>query len=131
MPAIGQTQTPPRTPGRRRATPAESGLPDPRPLTEYEVSVEETPGGTRVKITLDAPCVLRKPVWAFIDAGDGSRVYAQGLVILDNTVFELVFDGTLAGSVGFVEVPYQDMQVQNFQGGFVRPGARWFRTPVL
>ena len=39
--------------------------------------------------------------------------------------------GFLAGSVAFVEVPYQDMQVQNFHGGDVRPGGQWFRTPVM
>ncbi len=32
-------------------------------------------------------------------------------------------------SVSFVDAPYQDMQVQNFQGGFVRPGGKWFRKP--
>jgi hypothetical protein len=31
--------------------------------------------------------------------------------------------------VAIIDVPYQDMQVQNFQGGFVRPGGRWFRRP--
>ena len=36
----------------------------------------------------------------------------------------------LAAAVGFVDVPYQDMQVQNFQGGFVVPGGKWFRKPV-
>ena len=32
-------------------------------------------------------------------------------------------------TICIVDVPYQDMQVQNFQGGFVRPGGKWFRAP--
>jgi hypothetical protein len=39
--------------------------------------------------------------------------------------------GTLGTMVAFVQVPYQDMQVQNYQGGFVRPGGQWFREPIL
>lgn len=35
----------------------------------------------------------------------------------------------ISGSVAFVDVPYQDMRVRNFQGGFVRPRAKWFRAP--
>ena len=40
--------------------------------------------------------------------------------VVNNTTFILKFEGVLAVSVGFIDVPYQDMQVQNFQGGFVR-----------
>ena len=34
-------------------------------------------------------------------------------------------------SVAFVQVPYQDTQVRNFQGGFVRPGGQRFCDPVM
>jgi len=40
------------------------------------------------------------------------------------------FAGILNSMVAFVQVPLQDMQVQNYQGGFVRPGGQWFRMPV-
>ena len=33
-----------------------------------------------------------------------------------------------AATVAFVEAPYQDSQVQNFQGGYVVPGGKWFRS---
>ncbi len=36
----------------------------------------------------------------------------------------------ISPSVGFIDVPYVDTQVQNFQGGFVRPGGSWFR-PIM
>ena len=36
-----------------------------------------------------------------------------------------------ANHVAFVDVPYQDMQVQNFRGGYVVPGGKWFRQPVI
>jgi len=29
-----------------------------------------------------------------------------------------------------MEAPYQDTQVQNFQGGFCVSGGKWFRSPV-
>jgi hypothetical protein len=50
---------------------------------------------------------------------------------VSNTQFYTDYAGLLGTMVAFVQVPYQDMQVQNFQGGFVRPGGQWFREPVL
>jgi hypothetical protein len=32
--------------------------------------------------------------------------------------------------VGFVQVPSQDTNVQNFAGGFVRSGGQWFRKTM-
>src|SRR5438105_2867477 len=62
---------------KRRITPGNTGTIDPRPLTEYEVSVaDDGEGNTLVKIALMQPCIIRKPDWAFIDCADGSRVYA-------------------------------------------------------
>lgn len=120
-----------RAQGKRRITPASTGTADPRPLTEYLVDLSTVEGNTWVTIKLGRPCIIREPAWAFIDCVDGSRVYAALVKIDDHASFSFVFDGELSPSVAFVEVPYQDMQVQNFQGGFVRPGGRWFRTPVI
>lgn len=119
----------PQAPVRRRARDRAENLPDPRPLTEYTVEVSEDTGNTRVIVRLDQPCVIRTPEWAFIDSVDGSRSYAPTLKVVDNQTFEFEFAGLLAASVGTIEAPYQDMQVQNFQGGFVRPGGQWFRPP--
>jgi hypothetical protein len=71
--------------------------------------------------------VIRSPSWAFIDNNNGARIYAPTLSIVNNTTFYYDFAGPLAASIGTIEVPYQDGQVQNFQGGFVRPGGQWFR----
>jgi hypothetical protein len=49
---------------------------------------------------------------------------------VNNQSFYFDFAGLLPTSVGVIEVPYQDNQVQNFQGGFVRPGGQWFRKAV-
>ena len=47
---------------------------------------------------------------------------------MSTTQFTLDFAGVLLGSAAFVEAPYQDTQVQNFQGGFVVSGGKWFRA---
>ena len=57
-----------------------------------------------------------------------SRVYCAVVGITDTLTFCVIFSGKLGAAFGFIEAPYQDMQVQNFQGGFVRPGAQWFRA---
>jgi hypothetical protein len=53
------------------------------------------------------------------------------VTVVSNTQFYMDYPGLLGTMVAFVQVPYQDMQVQNYQGGFVRPGGQWFREPVL
>src|SRR5438046_218361 len=115
---------------QRRQNPFENARPDPRPLTDYTLALSTVLGNTRVTVTLAQPCVIRQPLWAFIDCNTGSRLYAASMTVVDNTTFYFQFGGLLPTSVGVVEVPYQDMQVQNFQGGFVAPGGRWFRKPV-
>lgn len=119
-----------RSANQRRPNPFENGQPDPRPLTGYIVTLSTVLGNTVVTITLDQPCIIRAPNWAFINCNDGSRVFGTSLSVVDNRTFSFQFTGTLSTAVGFVEVPYQDRQVQNFQGGFVRPGGQWFRKPT-
>jgi hypothetical protein len=75
-----------------------------------------------VTITLDQPCVIRTPAWTFINCNDGTRSFAPSMTIMDTSTFFFQFTGLLNTAVGFIEVPYQDMQVQNFQGGFVAAG---------
>lgn len=116
-----------RTDRHRRTTPASAGLPDPRPVTGYTVSVAEEEGNTVLTITLEQPCVIREPNWAAVSSADGSTVGCESVKVNSNTEFALQFTGTLKPECNFIEVPYQDMQVQNFQGGYVAPGARWFR----
>jgi hypothetical protein len=115
---------------QRRQNPSESGLPDPRPVTDYAVAVATIGGNTRVTITLAQPCVIRTPSWAFVNCNDGTKTYAPAMTVVDNTTFYFQFAGPLNTAVGFIDVPYQDTQVQNFQGGFVAPGGKWFRKPV-
>ncbi|MEK6701193.1 MAG: hypothetical protein AABZ53_02945 [Planctomycetota bacterium] len=117
--------------GQQRPTPATSGLPDPRPLTDYTVALTTVSGHARVTVTLSQPCIVRTPAWAFIDCTAGAKVYATSVTVVNNTTFYFDFPGPLSAAVGFVDVPYQDMQVQNFQGGFVVPGGKWFRPPVI
>ena len=119
---------PARPPVSRR--PCETGQPDPRPLTEYTATATLVSGKTRITIVLDQPCVIRNPSWPVIDSASGARTYAVTMAVVDNRTFYLQFATELATTIGFIEVPYQDMQVQNFQGGFVRPGGQWFRKPV-
>ncbi|MEK6702934.1 MAG: hypothetical protein AABZ53_11765 [Planctomycetota bacterium] len=119
--------------GQQRATPASAGLPDPRPLTDYTVALSSVgvPPHARITITLSQPCIIRTPAWGFIDCTAGAKVFASSVTVVNNTTFYFDFPGPLAAAVGFVDVPYQDMQVQNFQGGFVVPGGKWFRPPVI
>ena len=114
----------------RPRLPSETGQPDPRPLTGYTVTLATVSGNSVVTILLDQPCVIRTPNWPFIDATNGTRVFAPAMTVVDNRTFYFQFVGLLGNSIGFIEVPYQDMQVQNFQGGFVRPGGQWFRKPT-
>lgn len=101
--------------------------PDPRPVTDYSVAVSTVGGNTRLTVTLDQPCVIRVPAWGFINCTTGDTVHASSVTVVDNRTIRFDFTGLLDGSVGFVDVPYQDGQVQNFQGGYVRPGGKWFR----
>lgn len=114
---------------RARTTPLSAGLPDPRPLTDYTAEYAEVDGASRVTVTLDQPCIIRDPKWSFIDCSDGSAITAPDLEILGNDTIVFRFGEIIPGTVIMIDVPYQDVQVQNFQGGFVRPGAKWFRAP--
>ncbi|MBY0308519.1 MAG: hypothetical protein K2Q09_07235, partial [Phycisphaerales bacterium] len=86
----------------------------------------EVSGHSRVTITLAQPCVVRLPKWTLIDSEDGSEVTPASSVVVSNTTFYMDFAGLIPKSACFVNPPYQDMEVQNFQGGFVRPGGQWF-----
>ena len=124
------TVTPqPRTNKRPRITPASAGLPDPRPVTEYDCVYEEIAGHSRITVTLRQPCVIRQPLWSFVDVSSGEHMVAASATATDNTTIVFDFADVIPGTVCFLDVPYQDMQVQNFQGGFVRPGGTWFREP--
>lgn len=105
-------------------------IPDPRPVTDYTVTLSSVGPNSRVTITLAQPCVIRTPAWGFINCDTGASTAASSVTVVSNTSFYFDFSGTLNPAIGFVDVPYQDPQVQNFQGGYVRPGARWFRAPV-
>lgn len=115
---------------RQRRSAAELGLPDPRPLTDYTVALSTVAGHARLTVTLAQPCVIRQPNWPLIDCSTGGRVYPTSVTVVSTVSFYMDFAGLLLGSVAFVEAPYQDMQVQNFQGGYVVPGGKWFRSPV-
>ena len=119
----------PRTSKRTRTTPASAGLPDPRPLTDYDVVYEEIAGSSRITITLLQPCIIREPRWTFIDCMTGEPMEAASVSAVGNTTIIFDFGDIISSDVILIDVPYQDMQVQNFQGGFVRPGGRWFRAP--
>jgi hypothetical protein len=82
-------------------------------------------------ITLAQPCVIRQPLWPLIDCTAGGLVAPVSCTVVSNTQFYLDFAGLVVASAAFVQVPCQDMQVQNFLGGFVRPGGQWFRAPVM
>ena len=89
----------------------------------------ELAGKSRITINLRQPCVIRTPAWTFIDCATGNPVSAVSVTALSNQSIQFDFAGLIAASVAFVNVPYQDTQVQNFQGGFVRSGGQWFRAP--
>lgn len=112
----------------RRVTPDSSGTPDPRPVTDYSVVLSTVGMNSRVTVTLGQPCIVREPAWAFINVSTGARVYAAAVTAVDPSTIAFDFSGLLPAKVAFVEVPYQDQQVQNYAGGFVSPGARWFRA---
>ncbi len=121
--------TPSRTSKRAKPNPLTAGLPDPRPLTEYDVVYSEVGGHSRITITLKQPCVIRNPQWVFIDSETSEGYSADTVSHVGNNTIVFDFGMILPASVNFVDVPYQDTQVQNFQGGFVRPGGVWFRSP--
>ncbi len=116
-------------PGKRTPadmSPARAGLPDPRPVTDYDAVYKVVAGNSRITITLLQPCVIRDPKWTFIDSATGDVVEATSVKPDGNDTIVFDFTGIIADTVCFVDVPCQDMQVQNFQGGFVRPGGKWF-----
>lgn len=122
---------PARRPRNAAPAPFANGLPDPRPVTDYSVALSVVSGKSRLTVTLSQPCAIRSPHWAVIDCTAGGRVYPQSVTVVSPTSFYFDYAGLLASSVAFVEVPYMDPQVQNTQGGFVRPGGQWFREPVI
>ena len=128
------TQSTLAAPSRKRKgqaqNPAANGLPDPRPITEYAAVLSTVAGHSRLTIALSQPCVIHQPNWPLIDCTANTLVYPASMTIVDNKTFYFDYGGLLGSMVAFVQVPYQDTQVQNFQGGFVRPGGQWFRQPV-
>ncbi len=124
------TLTAPARAGKRGKTnPLSSGLPDPRPLTDYSVLYQEVAGKSRITVTLQQPCIIRAPQWGFIDCSSGEASPANQVTPVGHDTIIFDFNAIIPASVNLVNVPYQDTQVQNFQGGFVRPGAQWFRAP--
>lgn len=105
----------------------QTGQPDPRPVTDYTTAVSAVSGHTRITITLSEPCVIRTPAWKFVSGIDGNKIPAASVTVVDNKTFFFDFAGLLASDYCFIDVPYQDTAVQNFQGGFVRSGGQWFR----
>jgi len=121
----------PRPRSTRPRTAVEAGLPDPRPVTDYTVAMTTVGGNSRLTVTLAQPCVVRQPAWPLVDCADGSLVHPSSVTVLSNTSFRQDYAGLVSPSVALVAVPYQDTNVQNFSGGFVAPGGRWFRQPVM
>ena len=111
---------------RTRVTPVSAGLPDPRPLTDYDAVYAEVDDNSKITITLLQPCVIRDPKWTFIDSATGDVLQPANVKPYGNNIIVFDFSGIIPSTVNIVDVPYQDMQVQNFQGGFVRPGGKWF-----
>jgi hypothetical protein len=122
---------PARKQRRSVQTPVEAGLPDPRPVTDYTVTLSTVGGHSRITVVLSQPCVIKNPLWPLIDCMAGTLVFPSSSTVVNNTTFFLDFPGIITTSTAFVSVPYQDTQVQNFQGGFVRSGGQWFRQPVI
>lgn len=118
---------PQRTSKRSKTNPLEAGLPDPRPLTDYTATIEDMGTHWLLTISLNQPCIIRQPKWWLVDYRDGSTYGGSNLRVESNSKFTLDFPPDLPTTFSFVEAPYQDMEVQNFLGGFVRPGAKWFR----
>jgi hypothetical protein len=75
--------------------------------------------------------VIKNPLWPLIDCTAGALINPVSCTVLSNTSFYLDFAGIVTAGAAFVQVPYQDTQVQNFAGGFVRSGGQWFRQPVI
>jgi hypothetical protein len=117
--------------GKKRITPGSTGTPDMRPVTDYTAVLSTVSGHSRLTITLTQPCIIRQPSWPVIDCVAGALLSPATITVVSNTQFYFDFSGLIAASIAFVQVPYQDMQVQNFQGGYVRPGGQWFRAPVM
>ena len=65
---------------------------------------------------------------AFVNVSNRTRVYAASVTVVDPATIAFDFSGLLPVKVGFVEVPYQDTQVQNPLVGSVAPGGRLFRA---
>lgn len=119
-----------RRPRRTPLSPSQAGLPDPRPITDYTAAHSVVAGKSRLTITLSQPCVIRSPAWPLIDCTANTLVAPSSVTVVSNTQFYMDFAGVLGPMVAFVQVPPQDPQVQNSQGGFVRSGGQWFRQPV-
>lgn len=126
---------PSRTNKRTPRDPLAAGLPDPRPVTEYDVTYEEVDGRSRLVVVLDSVCVVADgPLeWGVVDCVTGGVKRLAGRADPDRQTTVLVFEyeSILEKTFNFVLVPHQDPAVRNAAGGFVRPGARWFRPPEL
>lgn len=129
MPTPAPATTSSRQHQRTRTTPASAGLPDPRPVTDFTAEMVEVAGHSQLNVTLEAPCIIRAPSWGVIDVRTGERFTPpEGGFKMDSpTEFSLGFELLLPSTVCIVDVPYQDMQVQNYHGGFVRAGGKLFR----
>jgi hypothetical protein len=120
---------PNRTQRNKAPNPLSAGLPDPRAVTDYTVEYGEDGGRSLITVLLGTPCIIREPMWSVIDVSDGSSIGPVLGKPQSPTQILFVFEDGLPASACLLDVPYQDVQVQNFAGGFVRPGAKWFRAP--
>jgi hypothetical protein len=130
MPTQTTLSAPVRKPRQASTNPWANGMPDPRPVTDYTAVHTLVGGKSRITITLGQPCVIRNPSWPLIDCTDNTLVNPASVTVVSNTQFYMDYAGVLNAMVAFVQVPYQDREVQNGQGGFVRPGGQWFREPI-
>jgi hypothetical protein len=133
MSTIHTVPGPARRAKRGPKNPLAANLPDPRAGVDYQVEVGEYEGKTALYVYLDQPCVIRAPVWRVINALSGEVRDVAGASIGGDhaaTVALFVADGVLDRAYNLLEAPPQDPEIQSYRGGFVRPGATWFRPPV-
>src|SRR6185436_11860606 len=106
--ATTNTAAAPSRQGRRQVTkPSERGLPDPRPVTDYTVTLSTVSGKSRLTISLSQPCVIKSPMWPAIDCTAGALVNPVSSTAVSNTQFYLDYPGLFNAMTAFVQVPYQ------------------------
>jgi len=115
-------KVPARTQGKKRITPATTGTPDPRPLTDFTVAVSTVSGHTRVtRHAAPGRASSGTPRGAFVACDTGAKSFAASVTVGQQHLVLLRLCGHAQHRRQLHRAPQPGHAGAELLGGFVRP----------